>query len=460
MKRQLMKALAIIMVFVTMIVTFTSCKKNTSKSSSSSSNTSTTMQNDKTSEDTYVVNKETGEIYNTTTNQVEKDLVYENGIIKDKNGKQVQKSAKTASSSEIKEIVENKKNHSQSQTNSSFSKDTGHNNNNNSNNISNSTGSNNSNNQFANTPTSNRTVSFNKQKLQDKMYSSYEDQKPHFTPTAVMSKDEFKMQVKGECPAEGREVFDWFMNCVKNNVSDTKTIDFSDNNYKSITKAKQFINEHTNFIHSFTSVPNGSLIIIKVDINKVNEKIDEEYKKYADPIIRNNQNNQDLYNNQLRYFNEMVAYIPETVNLVCNAVSAAGVKQGEDEVSAINKIINYISQKCNYWDWAKAQGENMGQWIRECLKDGHAVCDGYAKSFYTMCYYCGININYILGTGNGEAHSWNSIKINGKNYLFDVTWYDIQQGSAIKDKKYVWCEENDKNFNSEHKGSITTPRFW
>ena len=251
------------------------------------------------------------------------------------------------------------------------------------------------------------------------------------------------------------------MNCVKNNVSDSKSFEFNKRNMDIISNISLFIIDNTNLsLCIYKPELIGSNVVLKIDNNLVNSVIDEQYKKYADPIIRNNQNNQDLYNNQLRYFNEMVAYIPETVNLVCNAVSVAGVKQGEDEVSAINKIINYISQKCNYWDWAKAQGENMGQWIRECLKDGHAVCDGYAKSFYAMCYYCGIDINYILGTGNGEAHSWNSIKINGKNYLFDVTWYDIQQSSAIKDKKYVWCEENDKNFNSEHKGSITTPRFW
>ena len=434
-----------------MVITlFAGCKKSPNKDSSSS------LLSSEASTPNYVYDEEKKAVVDTTTGEIVSDATY-NEETKEvvKGGKVIQKNTGKASSAEVNKIIEKKN----EEIKSPLKNDNKGNSNSGSGSTDNpsDTNGNSHNNQFANVPTSNKTVSFNKQKLQDKMYSSYEDQKPHFTPTAVMSKDEFKMQVKGECPVEGKEIFDWFMNCVKNNVSDTKTIDFSDNNYKSITKAKQFINEHTNFIHSFTSVPNGSSIIIKVDINKVNEKIDEEYKKYADPIIRNNQNNQDLYNNQLRYFNEMVAYIPETVNLVCNAVSAAGVKQGENEVSAINKIINYISQKCNYWDWAKAQGENMGQWIRECLKDGHAVCDGYAKSFYAMCYYCGIDVNYVLGTGNGEAHSWNSIKINGKNYLFDITWYDIQQGSAIKDKKYVWCEENDKNFNSEHKGSITTP---
>lgn len=438
-----------------MVITlFAGCKKSPNKDSSSSLLTS------EVSTPNYVYDEEKKAVVDTTTGEIVSDATY-NEKTKEivKGGKVIQKNTEKVSSAEATQIVEKRN----EEIKNSLKNDNKGNSNSGSGSTNNPTDTNGNshNNQFANAPTSNKTVSFNKQKLQDKMYSSYEDQKPHFTPTAVMSKDEFKMQVKGECPVEGKEIFDWFMNCVKNNVSDSKSFEFNKRNMDIISNISLFIIDNTNLsLCIYKPELIGSNVVLKIDNNLVNSVIDEQYKKYADPIIRNNQNNQDLYNNQLRYFNEMVAYIPETVNLVCNAVSVAGVKQGENEVSAINKIVNYISQKCNYWDWAKAQGENMGQWIRECLKDGHAVCDGYAKSFYAMCYYCGIDINYILGTGNGEAHSWNSIKINGKNYLFDVTWYDIQQGSAIKDKKYVWCEENDKNFNSEHKGSITTPRFW
>lgn len=60
-----------------------------------------------------------------------------------------------------------------------------------------------------------------------------------------------------------------------------------------------------------------------------------------------------------------------------------------------------------------------------------AVCEGYSNLFKYMLDYCNIENKVIDGYGrnslktlfvNKPNHTWNSVKLNGKWYLFDVTW--------------------------------------
>ena len=252
-----------------MVITlFAGCKKSPNKDSSSSLLTS------EVSTPNYVYDEEKKAVVDTTTGEIVSDATY-NEKTKEivKGGKVIQKNTEKVSSAEATQIVEKRN----EEIKNSLKNDNKGNSNSGSGSTNNpsDTNGNSHNNQFANVPTSNKTVSFNKQKLQDKMYSSYEDQKPHFTPTAVMSKDEFKMQVKGECPAEGKEIFDWFMNCVKNNVSDSKIFNYNRKNLDMISNATLFIINNTNLgfcIYKRELV--NSNIVLKVDNNLVNSVID------------------------------------------------------------------------------------------------------------------------------------------------------------------------------------------
>lgn len=59
------------------------------------------------------------------------------------------------------------------------------------------------------------------------------------------------------------------------------------------------------------------------------------------------------------------------------------------------------------------------------------VCEGYSNLFKYMLDYCHIENKVITGYGrnslktifvNKPNHNWNSVRLNGKWYLFDVTW--------------------------------------
>lgn len=60
-----------------------------------------------------------------------------------------------------------------------------------------------------------------------------------------------------------------------------------------------------------------------------------------------------------------------------------------------------------------------------------AVCEGYSNLFKYMLNFCNIENEVISGYARNDIetvflkepnHAWNSVKLNGKWYLFDVTW--------------------------------------
>lgn len=66
------------------------------------------------------------------------------------------------------------------------------------------------------------------------------------------------------------------------------------------------------------------------------------------------------------------------------------------------------------------------------LKNGSAVCDGYAKTAKLMLNDFGVECDFIIGTcTDGGGHAWNLVKLDGEWYHMDVTWND---GGAQWDK--------------------------
>lgn len=58
------------------------------------------------------------------------------------------------------------------------------------------------------------------------------------------------------------------------------------------------------------------------------------------------------------------------------------------------------------------------------LMDGRAVCEGYTRTFQRLMYLAGIPCLVVRGTGGGEDHAWNMVKLEGDWYHIDVTWDD------------------------------------
>lgn len=59
------------------------------------------------------------------------------------------------------------------------------------------------------------------------------------------------------------------------------------------------------------------------------------------------------------------------------------------------------------------------------LLDGKANCQGYADAFYLLGTMAGLDIGRIFGDSDGNGHIWNTITLEGQNYIVDVTFDDI-----------------------------------
>ncbi len=93
---------------------------------------------------------------------------------------------------------------------------------------------------------------------------------------------------------------------------------------------------------------------------------------------------------------------------------------GKSDYEKIRIISQYICDNVTYvndgGDCYTAYG---------ALKNGQAVCDGYAHLTYAMMMEAGIDCAYIVGYGGG-LHAWNIVQLEGLYYNLDVTWMDLE----------------------------------
>ena len=80
------------------------------------------------------------------------------------------------------------------------------------------------------------------------------------------------------------------------------------------------------------------------------------------------------------------------------------------------------------------------------LIDETAVCQGYATLYHAMCKSAGMDSRVITGKGNGGAHAWNIIKIDGAYYNVDSTWFDNYEESGGTGRGAVWFAKNTADF--------------
>ena len=103
----------------------------------------------------------------------------------------------------------------------------------------------------------------------------------------------------------------------------------------------------------------------------------------------------------------------------------------EEKVRAINKAI------C---DMAEYSTEGVyAHEARGVVRDGKAVCEGFARAFQLLCEVNGVESVCVFGNGvtseGTEGHMWNYVKNDdGKWYAVDVTWNENTDS-----EKYLLC---------------------
>jgi len=118
--------------------------------------------------------------------------------------------------------------------------------------------------------------------------------------------------------------------------------------------------------------------------------------------------------------NTLVKKLNSSITKIVGAMPA-----GLSELNREVYIFKIIAQKCIYDDAAVT---DTTLWLPHTavggLVDGKAVCEGYARAMQVLSSYCGLESQTVNGDGNGAAHMWNLMKIDGSWYQFDPTWID------------------------------------
>ena len=89
-------------------------------------------------------------------------------------------------------------------------------------------------------------------------------------------------------------------------------------------------------------------------------------------------------------------------------------------------VNNYLVDNCVY-DKEAAESEEIEGHENDAygaLVEKKAVCEGYSRAFQLLCNRLGVDCISISGSGDGESHAWNNVRLDGEWYEVDVTWND------------------------------------
>lgn len=116
-----------------------------------------------------------------------------------------------------------------------------------------------------------------------------------------------------------------------------------------------------------------------------------------------------------------------------NALSK--LNEGSTEYK-LEQIAKYIADHARY----KCPSNNPLD-----LLDKGAMCGAYSMLFYKMATRIGVQAYICHGEADNGlykgAHAWNMVEIDGKNYWYDITWYDGNRNPKYIHSETPWGRE-------------------
>jgi len=118
-----------------------------------------------------------------------------------------------------------------------------------------------------------------------------------------------------------------------------------------------------------------------------------------------------------------------TINKIAARVTSHVCTDGERVASIFSWIVNHI----NYDQEAFCAGTKSSEDPQKIINSEKAVCTGFSNLFVALCTRNNMDARIITGyakgagnrkgdTFNAPNHAWNSVKIDGKWYLLDISW--------------------------------------
>lgn len=157
---------------------------------------------------------------------------------------------------------------------------------------------------------------------------------------------------------------------------------------------------------------------------------------YAEPPVGTlNENIYSTLNNSFKHVDDFVARTNSEKFSSLGNLAIFLTKQFNDEQSKVRSIYTWIALNLLYDKNAILSDKKRSQQAEDVWKSKEAVCEGYANLFHEMCSKAGIESRIVKGYVNSidelnmrfPNHAWNSVKIDGKWKLLDVTWASVSE---------------------------------
>ncbi len=150
---------------------------------------------------------------------------------------------------------------------------------------------------------------------------------------------------------------------------------------------------------------------------------------------------------------------------IAEAALAEIMSESKSQLEIERGIHDYIIGAVEYSDRSLPPNSVSPELLAtNALINGYANCQGYADAFYMMCSLAGLEVGMQSGRqSNGEAHIWNTVKLDGKWFIVDATWDDasmmsserpcyraFNMGLDICKDNLIWSKEYETNEIAEN----------
>ncbi|WP_264448640.1 S-layer homology domain-containing protein [Bacillus cereus] len=111
---------------------------------------------------------------------------------------------------------------------------------------------------------------------------------------------------------------------------------------------------------------------------------------------------------------EQTEYVMKQAKAIVSSIIQAGMDDHEKVKAIHDYVVKHVSYDTSYKAYT----------AYEALVNHSAVCQGYTLLTYQLLKEAGIENHFVVGTGDGQPHAWNLVKIDNKWYHLDTTFDD------------------------------------
>ena len=117
-----------------------------------------------------------------------------------------------------------------------------------------------------------------------------------------------------------------------------------------------------------------------------------------------------------------------------------------ERYEAVKALHDYLVHNVKY----DTSFQNISHTPEGVMRNGLAVCDGYARTMHLLLSMIGIESKIVTGYAGNEDHAWNLVKMEDGWYHVDVTWDDPVMSNGEDTIQYYYFFKNDEDMKRTH----------